>query len=180
MADSRGASELAALLALVGEGDAAAFHAFYNRTATKLYSLTVSHLGDGSETEDVLQEAYLTVWRVAVDCDITRASPITWIATIARNRAYYRLRSRRLRHIAPLNEVDEICDDAPGADILLEATKDAARLRVAIGALRPCYAQAIHNFYFDGITNQAISHRDCVPTNTLKCRVRRGLMHLRA
>ena len=78
-----GSTELAALLVRVADGDAAAFQAFYDRTSAKLFGVILRILIERQESEDVLQEVYLIVWRKAATFDASKASPITWAATIA-------------------------------------------------------------------------------------------------
>jgi RNA polymerase sigma-70 factor (ECF subfamily) len=70
------------------------FASSYDMTSAKLFGICLRILNDRSEAEDVLQEVYLTVWNKAADFDEARASPITWLGAIARNRAIDRARSR--------------------------------------------------------------------------------------
>src|SRR6266508_4438035 len=96
-------SQLAAALVRVASGDRAALRLVYRNTSAKLFGVCLRILNDRSEAEDVLQEVYLTVWRKAASFDEARASPITWLVAIARNRSIDRLRatavSRRMEPI---------------------------------------------------------------------------------
>src|SRR5215475_3798295 len=85
--------QLAAALRRVAGGDRAALRLVYDETAAKLFGVCLRILNDRGEAEDVLQEVYVAVWRKAGSFDPTRASPITWLVAIARNRAIDRLRS---------------------------------------------------------------------------------------
>src|SRR5260370_14863554 len=87
-------SQLAAALARVAGGDHAALRIVYQDTSAKLFGVCLRILKDRSEAEDVLQDVYVTVWRKAATFDPGRASPITWMVAIARNRAIDRLRVR--------------------------------------------------------------------------------------
>ena len=78
---------LAIELGKTGQGDRAAFQRVYEATSAKLLGVCLRILGDRGLAEDVLQDTYLTVWRRAESFDATRASPITWLVTIARLRA---------------------------------------------------------------------------------------------
>src|SRR5215831_3598924 len=86
-------SQLVAALARVAGGDRAALQTVYQGTSAKLFGVCLRILNDKSEAEDVLQEVYLTVWRKASSFDPARASPITWLVAIARNRSIDRLRA---------------------------------------------------------------------------------------
>src|SRR6202045_4917045 len=86
-------SQLVAALARVAGGDRSALQIVYRDTSAKLFGVCLRILNDRSEAEDVLQEVYLTVWRKAASFDPARASPITWLVAIARNRSIDRLRA---------------------------------------------------------------------------------------
>jgi RNA polymerase sigma-70 factor (ECF subfamily) len=177
---SSGAAELSALLVRAANGDQAAFQDFYDRTAAKLFGIIVRILVERGDAEDVLQEVYVTVWRKAAEFDAARASPVTWAATIARNRAIDRLRARGSRPAAPLDEAMDVRDESPGADSLLESAGEAARVQSALATLEPRHAEAIRSCYFEGLTYEAMAVREGVPVGTLKSWVRRGLLRMRA
>lgn len=174
-----GAAALSALLARAGDGDSAAFREFYDRTSAKLFGIIVRILLERGEAEDVLQEVYVTIWRKAAEFDATRASPITWAATIARNRAIDRIRARSSRPAAPLDDAMEVRDTRPAADTLIDSAQDAARVHVALAALEPRHAAAIRSCYFEGVTYEALAEREGIPVGTLKSWVRRGLLRMR-
>ena len=80
--------ELTAMMRqVVCERCSGAARSLYHRTSAKLYGICLRLLGDEGEAQDVLQEVYVTVWNKAASFDASRASPITWLATLARNRA---------------------------------------------------------------------------------------------
>ena len=166
-------------LASVASGDRAAFRLLYDATSAKLFGVILRILHERGEAEDVLQEVYTIVWRKAAEFDASRASPITWMATIARNRAIDRLRARASRPSAPLDEAFEVRDERAGADEQLAASDDARRLNAALGGLDIRHAAAIRSTYFDGLTYEALAAREGVPVGTLKSWVRRGLIRLK-
>lgn len=176
---SDGAQALAALLARAAGGDTQAFQDFYARTSAKLFGIIVRILPDSGEAEDVLQEVYVTVWRKAAEFDALRASPITWAATIARNRAIDRLRARAVRPAALVDEAHDVADDAPDAEALMASQQDAALVAGALAGLEPRQAAAIRACYFEGLTYEALAAREGVPVGTLKSWVRRGLIKMR-
>lgn len=177
---SPGASELAALLARAADGDAESFRLFYERTSAKLFAIVLRILPERGEAEDVVQEVYVTIWRKAAEFDASRASPVTWAATIARNRSIDRLRARGSRPTAPLDEAAEVRDTRPAADELIDSAGDAARVQTALAALEPRHAAAIRSCYFEGLTYEALAEREGIPIGTLKSWVRRGLLRMRA
>lgn len=174
-----GAAELVALLARVADGDAAAFQAFYDRTSAKLFGVILRILVERQESEDVLQEVYVSVWRKAATFDPAKASPITWVATIARNRAIDRVRARPPRALVPVEQAFELADDSPAQDAGLISRQDAQRLTAALATLEPRHAAAIRACYFEGVTYDELATREQVPVGTLKSWVRRGLIRLR-
>ena len=176
---THGAAELAALLDCVADGDKAAFQAFYDRTSAKLFGVILRILVERQESEDVLQEVYVSVWRKAATFDPAKASAITWAATIARNRAIDRLRARPARPHVPVEQAFELADSGPAPDADLMHRQDAQRLVEALATLEPRHAAAIRACYFEGFTYDELAAREQVPVGTLKSWVRRGLMRLR-
>lgn len=170
---------LANLLHMIGAGDASAFRHLYDATAPKLFGVILRILHERGEAEDVLQEVYTTVWRKAAEFDASRASPITWMATIARNRAIDRLRARSSRPSAPLETAAEVRDDRAGADEIVIASDEARRLLTALATLDRRHAEAIRSTYFEGLTYEALAEREGVPVGTLKSWVRRGLIRMK-
>jgi len=105
-ADAR-RKQLSAALYRVARGDRPALRLVYDMTAAKLFGVCLRILNDRSEAEDVLQDVYLTVWRKAASFDEARASPITWLVAIARNRAIDRLRSGGVSRLSePIEAAD--------------------------------------------------------------------------
>ena len=170
---------LAGALAAVALGDRRAFHDVYQRTSAKLYGICCRILGEGPEAEDALQEAYVNVWRRAERFDASRASPITWLAAIARNTAIDRLRARGNRSTAPIDEAFEVEDTAPRADALIEEAGESARLYGCLGELGGRDAALIRTAFLEGASYPELAERTSEPLGTIKSRIRRGLMKLR-
>jgi RNA polymerase sigma-70 factor (ECF subfamily) len=135
---------------------------------------------DRSEAEDVLQEVFITIWRKAAQFDVARASAMTWLVTIARNRAIDRLRSRPARPNVALEHAAEIADDRPQPDANLEADGESAKLLTALSTLDPRHATIIRAAFFEGLSYEALALREAVPIGTLKSWVRRGLLRMRS
>jgi RNA polymerase sigma-70 factor (ECF subfamily) len=130
-------SLIAAALGRIPGGDRAALQTVYRLTSAKLFGVAIRILGERSEAEEVLQEVYVTVWRKAAAFDAARASPMTWLIAIARNRAIDRLRAgRQSRRMEPIDVAHEVADTAPDADSALESAQDHARLPRGPGRAR--------------------------------------------
>ena len=170
---------LVSALASVSRGDRQAFQDVYRRTSTKLYGICCRILGEGQDAEDALQEAYVNVWRRAERFDASRASPITWLAAIARNSAIDRLRARGNRGNAPIDEALDVTDPAPRADALLETADESERLHGCLGELGGREAALIRTAFLEGASYPELAERAGEPLGTIKSRIRRSLMKLR-
>jgi len=174
-------SQLAAALVRVAGGDRAALRLVYQDTSAKLFGVCLRILKDRSEAEDVLQEVYLTVWRKAAAFDRNRASPITWLVAIARNRAIDRLRSSAMsRRMEPIESADAVSDPSPAALERVELAQQHQRLAGCLEELEARQAAAIRTAFLDGATYEELAARMSVPLGTMKSWIRRGLLKLRA
>ena len=174
-------SQLAAALARVARGDRGALRVVYQDTSAKLFGVCLRILNDRGEAEDVLQDVYVTVWRKAESFDPAKASPITWLVAIARNRSIDRLRASAVtRRSEPIEVADDISDDAPDAFELVERGQTHARLAACLGELDMTHAKAIRAAFLDGATYEQLAERMEVPLGTMKSWIRRGLLKLRA
>ena len=172
--------QLADFIARVAQGDRAALGHVYRLTSAKLFGVCLRILNDRAEAEDVLQETYLTVWRRAGGFDPARASPITWLVTIARNKAIDRLRAGGARRGAdPIEAAAEVGDPAPSALDAVERTDDRRRLERCLGELDAPQARAIRGAFLDGLTYEELAARMDVPLGTMKSWIRRSLLKLR-
>jgi RNA polymerase sigma factor (sigma-70 family) len=171
---------LVAALKRVADGDRAALQDVYRRTSAKLYGIALRIFPDGDEAEDVLQDAFINIWQKAGSFDPARASPITWLVALTRNRAIDRLRSKGKRVMAPLDLAAEVADDRPDAEQCLIAHEADARILACIETLAKDDATLIRTAFFDGATYADISARASTPLGTVKSRIRRALMKLRA
>jgi RNA polymerase sigma-70 factor (ECF subfamily) len=170
---------LAPLLTRIAQGDRAALRALYEATAPKLFGVCLRILSDREESEDVLQDVYVTIWRRADRFDPKRASVAAWISTIARNRAIDRLRARGpMARAEPVEEL-EVADERPGAESLLAAAEEAARLHACLGELDERTRAAIRTAFFEGVTYEALARRMDAPLGTVKSWIRRGLARLK-
>ena len=170
---------LAVMLTRVSTGDRAAFEEIYRRTSVKLFGVCLRILPIRQEAEDVLQEAYLSVWQRAATFDATRGSAMTWLITLTRNRAIDRLRAKGKLVAAPIELADEVPDPDPDAVSLIEATQDEQRLAHCLTTLDQGDAGLIRTAFFDGSTYAELAQRAGAPLGTIKSRIRRALLRLR-
>lgn len=175
-----GRARLVRALARTGEGSEDSLREVYDLTSAKLYGICLRILGDAQEAEDTLQDVYVTVWRRAASFEPGRASPITWLATLARNRSIDRLRNRRrTAGTVPVEAASDVADPGPGALALLEAGEDRSRLAACIGELESRSADAIRSAFFGGYTYAQLAERASVPLATMKSTIRRALIRLK-
>lgn len=173
--------ELARALVQAGQGDRSAFRTVYEATSAKLFGVCLRILPDRQTAEDVLQDTYVTVWRKAASFDASRASPITWLVTIARNRAIDRLRSAApMRNAAPVEEAHDLADAGPLASETVEQADEATRLNGCLETLEDKARAVIRTAFFEGATYDELAKRENVPLGTMKSWIRRGLLRLRS
>lgn len=178
-AEAQRALLLAAMQRLAA-GERAALGEIYRHTSAKLFGVCLRILQDEADAEDALQEVYVSLWRSAARFDESRASPIAWLAALARNRAIDRLRRRgRLSSGAPLEAAAEVADPAPLADAVAEAGDDRARIFDCLEALEERQGSAIRQAFFDGASYPELAERGAVPLGTMKSWIRRGLGKLK-
>lgn len=161
-------------------GDRSALKLVVDSTGPKLFGICHRILGDEAEAEDAVQDVYVSVWHRASSFNPERASPITWLATIARNRAIDRLRSsRRVRQGAPLDLAFEIVDERPDPEQGALSADAAQRLSHCMDELEVRQQAAIRAAFFDGLSYPDLAERGKVPLGTMKSWIRRGLQQLK-
>jgi RNA polymerase sigma-70 factor, ECF subfamily len=170
---------LAEALAAVAAGDKAAMRDLYARTSAKLFGICLRVLGSEAEAEEALQETYLAAWRKAAAFDAGRASPVTWLAIIARNKSIDRLRLRRPVAADALEAANDVADEAPSAADTLEQAEESHRLSHCLETLEPDQSRAIRAAFLGGATYSELAGREGVPLGTMKSWIRRGLARLK-
>ncbi len=167
----------------IARGDANAFVQLYDRFRGVIFSTILKVLRNREDAEDTAQEVFAQIWDKAHLFRDERGRALTWIATMARNRAIDRLRKAQRR-----SRLDETYLEREAAEEeveLRDASDDAAMaesvaaLRRAMGGLTPDQREAIELVYIGGLTQAQASARLGVPLGTVKARVRRGLARLR-
>jgi RNA polymerase sigma-70 factor, ECF subfamily len=172
-------AELVWLLASVAKGDEAAFERLYAATQAKLYGVVLRILRRSDLAGEVLQEAYLKIWSSAGRFDPARASPITWMVTIARNGAIDVVRRKTESSIEEEPEAIEVA--AESADPLAQriVTEELKRLLACLGRLDPDRQRMVLLAYFRGVDRAELAREFERPVNTVKTQLRRALADLR-
>lgn len=172
-------AELENALVLTGDEDRGAFKTLYRMTSAKLFGICLRICGNRQAAEDVMSEVYLTIWKRAGAYQPGRVSPVTWLATIARNKAIDWRRARGRRTDAPVEEIAELPDSGPLAEQQLLAGEQQERLHLCLDRLGDDQRRAIRTAFFNGVTYSELAEQQGVPLGTMKSRVRRGLMALK-
>lgn len=175
--------DLAALLSRVALGDRAAFRALYDATQRSLFPVARRITRNDAWADEVLQESYMTVWHRAATFDAGKASPMTWMTTIVRNRAIDRLSLASARHEQAVP--DEDFDQLLQADLARDDgpwTADAAlcdRLRACIGRLEARERQSVALAYLNGLSHSEVAEHLGQPLGSVKGWIRRAMEQLR-
>jgi RNA polymerase sigma-70 factor, ECF subfamily len=167
------------LLRRVATGDRTAFAALYNATAGKLYGTALRILKRADLADDVVQEAYVRIWANAAAFDPAKASPITWMVTIVRNRAIDELRRAKPISTDEAPETLDIRDPQPLALEVLEMNSDLARLARCLDALEPERRAMVKLAYLEGWSREELSRKFNHPVATVKTWLHRSLKQLK-
>lgn len=178
------------LLSRIALGDQAAFAQFYDVTSAPLYGVALRILGNGPAAEEILQEAYVSVWQHAASYDVARSQPMTWLTSIVRNRCLDQLRRREIDSASLAADDDHDDDDHDGAPVrdppfdtmtpgeMLLAGADTRSVRDCVEALEAGPRQAIALALFRGLSHAELARQLREPLGTVKSWVRRGLERL--
>jgi RNA polymerase sigma-70 factor, ECF subfamily len=169
------------LMDLVRGGDAAAFAAIYERHATAAFSLAYRMTGRRGAAEDVVQEAFISLWRSGARYEPARGSVRTWVLAVVRHRAIDALRrgGRHDRHRASDEGIEERFEAKERTDAQAARREEATEVRAALATLPPDQCRAIELAYFGGFSHSEIANMLETPIGTVKGRIRLGLEKLR-
>jgi RNA polymerase sigma-70 factor (ECF subfamily) len=168
------------LMAAIVARDPSAIEALYERHKSMAFGLATRMTGDPALAEDIVQEAFLGVWRSADRYVGSRASARTWVMSIVHHRAIDAIRRRR-----PADGLPEPEAPSPPALVIDDAWAEVAgrlersAIASAMTTLSEVQREAIELAYFSGLTQVEIAERTGAPLGTVKSRVRLGLLALR-
>jgi RNA polymerase sigma-70 factor, ECF subfamily len=160
-------------------GDIDAVNVLYVRYGRLAYSLAVRILGDPGAAEEVVQDAFVRLWKRASSFDAARGSLRTWLLTVVRNRAVDHLRGTTHER-QELELLGDLRAEGQGSDPWREVSHSLERkaVRDAMGVLPSEQRQAVELAYFGGYSQQEISRMVDVPLGTVKSRTRLALEKL--
>jgi RNA polymerase sigma-70 factor (ECF subfamily) len=166
------------MLGLVARGDEAAFRSVYDKAAPAVLGVVRRVVRDPAQSEEVMQEVLLEVWRTAARFDPSAGSATAWIMTMAHRRAVDRVRSeqraaaRELRAAVATIEYDQVVD-------AVEASLEHERVRRCLAGLTDLQRESVVLAYYGGYTYQQVADLLGVAVGTAKTRMRDGLIRLR-
>jgi len=172
------------LMPLVQAGRADAFEAVYDRHSDVAYSLAYRIAGSRNQAEDVVQEAFLSIWRTGGRYDRRRGSVRTWILGIVHNRAVDQLRrnyvhDRRRAGDAATQSMEETLAARERTDVEAARRSEAAAVRSALTDLPAEQSKVIELAFYGGFTHVEIADLLEAPVGTVKGRMRLGMAKLR-
>ena len=169
------------LMPLVHDGDARAFEVVFDRHADAAFSLAYRMCGRRSTAEDVVQEAFLSLWRSGARYDRQRGSVRSWVLGVVHNRAIDLFRRESVRAGQDVN-AEGIVERMPAPEDTageVQSREDADDVRTALNDLPTEQRQVIELAYFGGFTHTQIASMLHLPAGTVKGRMRLGLTKLR-
>jgi RNA polymerase sigma-70 factor (ECF subfamily) len=167
------------LLEGIARRDEASLAALYDRYRVLAFSLALRVVNDRGRAEDVVQDAFLSVWRRATSYAEGRGSVKTWLTTIVRNRAIDLVRARRESDSDDEAVLLSIRDPRPSVVEQVTASLDRDTIRAAIAALPAEQRQALAMAYFEGRSHSEIAEVTGLPLGTVKSRIRLGMSRLK-
>jgi RNA polymerase sigma-70 factor (ECF subfamily) len=175
---------LAGLLGRTALADQAAFGELYRQTSAVLHAVALRITRDRGTAEELLQEAYVSIWHHAGTYDAAKSQPLTWLTSIVRNRCLDHVRRRGIDTVTLTRDDDDdavidLPSDGPTPVELLLDGAAARAVRDCVDALEGTQKQAIALAFFHGLTHAELARHLRQPLGTVKSWIRRGLERLK-
>lgn len=172
------------LLDRVAAHDTAALKELYNRSSSRLYGLALRVVRRHDWAEDVLQESFLTLWRMAGDYRATLSPPMAWMGLIVRSRALDLLRRRTKERAGLVHDLDEaladtLASDEPTPIESAQANEQAWALHQCLRQLDRRQREVVSLAYLRDLSHSELAEQLRLPLGTVKTWIRRGLDQLR-
>ena len=167
-------------MSLAEQGDSRAFGVLYDRHGRAAFSLAYRMMGERQSSEDLVQDAFLKVWRSAGRYRVERGSVRTWILSIVHNRGIDQLRSTASRQRTQ-DRVEATVQKVQHSDAFSEAWRNSRREQVqeALQTLPAEQLKILELAYFSGYTHVEIAELLDMPLGTVKGRMRLGLKKIK-
>jgi RNA polymerase sigma-70 factor (ECF subfamily) len=177
-------TRLIGLIDRVAARDASALKQLYDATSGKLFGLAMRVVGQREAAEDVLQEAFLTIWRVAGDYRASLSPPMAWLGLIVRSRALDQLRRRASDRSNVTQELDEMMAETLEGESAnpmdtTQASEQAWALHQCLSQLEAKQREVVSLAYLRDLTHSELAERLKLPLGTVKTWIRRGLDQMR-
>src|ERR671910_630660 len=168
------------LISLVEAADAEAFATLYDRHSRAAFSLAYRMMGERQASEDLMQDAFLKVWRSAKSYRAERGSVRTWILSIVHNRGIDQIRSQASRRRTQ-EKFEASAPRSQPSEAFAETLRNSQRdqVREALDTLPPEQLKILELAYFSGYTHVELSDLLGLPLGTVKGRMRLGLKKIR-
>jgi RNA polymerase sigma-70 factor (ECF subfamily) len=169
------------LMLLVRDGDARAFEVIFDRHGGPAFSLAFRMCARRTMAEDVVQEAFLSVWRSGGRYDHARGSVRSWVLGVVHNRAVDAFRHATAKEGRDVSDRPDETGIASPERTEVEASRreEGRELRGALARLPLEQRRVIELAYFGGFTHNQIAELLELPAGTVKGRMRLGLAKLR-
>jgi RNA polymerase sigma-70 factor, ECF subfamily len=172
-------AEVSGLLASVAKRDEAAFERLYEATSAKLFGVVLRILKRQDLAEEVIQDAYIKIWNSAGQFNPDLSSPITWMASIARNRAIDVVRKRSEISIEEEPAAMDVASDTPDPLARKDMTEELKRILECVGQLEPQRQRLVLLAYYNGWSREQLAQKFDTPLNTVKTWLRRSMLEIR-
>ena len=173
------ASELVTILKQVAQRDRQAFATLYKSTAAKLYGVVLRILYRPDLSDEVLQDVYLKIWDKAADFDATKSSVITWMVTIARNRALDIKRRKQPQSVEDLPESVEIAAESDDPLQSRELREALQQVNLCMQGIEQPKRDMVLLAYLHGLSREQLAQKFNAPVATIKTWLHRSLAQLR-
>jgi RNA polymerase sigma-70 factor, ECF subfamily len=169
------------LIGLAQGGEVRAFELVFDRHADAAFSLAYRMCGRRTMAEDIVQDAFLSLWRSGVRYDRGRGSVRTWVLSVVHNRAIDAFRREGTRDRRDVHDegLAERVASPELTDVEVERRDEAFHVRMALDELPSEQRKVIELAYFGGFTHTQIAEMLGLPAGTVKGRMRLGLSKLR-
>ena len=167
------------LRAIADNKDRQAFEQLFRFYAPRLKAVLIKGGAGVQEAEEVMQEAMVLVWRKAEQFDPAKASPSTWIYTIARNRRIDLLRREKRAPLDPEDPFFQNISAHPDGEKVYTESERADIIRKYLGTLPKEQLLLVQKAFYEEMTHQAIAAELDIPLGTVKSRIRIAMRRLR-